>query len=447
MITKNNLILGTIEFLEQFANIGIKTLFVLFLISFLKIDVTTSFWIFGVFAASLFIFSILGAHIADKYWGIGKTIKIGFIVIVIGMGLILISSLIYNSQIEVHQPIININECNFFIGLILFILGTSLIEVNMLTSCRLIEDNEDNYLSSFLILTLFGALGTIISPIILGAITDSNPYLFKYCFIVLFVILVIALILFFIFIDKYGNEKFNLTKEKTTPSLKKVLTTEKIKGLIYIIIPAIIFSILADQQFTSITYIATNYISPYLTIGSFSFDIRVQYYIAIANLTTLIGYAWLLKYSSKLKFDTIGFFKICCIINILGYGILFAISYLIDLGAYNISPIPMIIIFILLGLSITFNYPIIFTFISKVFPETHASRALALIFVTGGIGSIISQYFGSFMPTNKTYSILNLLEITNFKMFILIFLILIIIALLILIVNQDKLRKIFEKEV
>ena len=81
------------EFCERFAFYGIRVALILYLTYFIKFDENTSTVIYHAFTVLAYFFPLLGAAVADGYWGKYKTIKTISIVYAIGMLFFTVSTL------------------------------------------------------------------------------------------------------------------------------------------------------------------------------------------------------------------------------------------------------------------------------------------------------------------------------------------------------------------
>jgi POT family proton-dependent oligopeptide transporter len=110
------------EMWERFSYYGLRPLLVLFMAAALAdggfgFDRVTASSIVGIYAASVYLASLPGGWIADRLWGLRKSIMIGAILITLGHLSIALSAFM--------------SQSTFFIGLILIVLGTGLLKPNI----------------------------------------------------------------------------------------------------------------------------------------------------------------------------------------------------------------------------------------------------------------------------------------------------------------------------
>src|SRR5210317_387282 len=103
------------EMWERFSYYGLRPLLVLFMAAALHdggfgFDRTTASSIVGIYAASVYLASLPGGWIADRLWGLIKSIMIGAVLITIGHLAIALSAVF--------------SQTTFFIGLVFIVLGT-----------------------------------------------------------------------------------------------------------------------------------------------------------------------------------------------------------------------------------------------------------------------------------------------------------------------------------
>lgn len=110
------------EMWERFSYYGLRPLLVLFMSAALLdggfgFDRTTASSIVGIYAASVYLASLPGGWIADRLWGLRKSILIGAVLITLGHLSIAFSAFMAKPA--------------FFLGLILIVLGTGLLKPNI----------------------------------------------------------------------------------------------------------------------------------------------------------------------------------------------------------------------------------------------------------------------------------------------------------------------------
>lgn len=110
------------EMWERFSYYGLRPLLILFMAAAVfdggfGFDRTTASSIVGLYAAGVYLASLPGGWIADRLWGLRKSIMIGALLITLGHLAIALSAYMMQSM--------------FFIGLILIVLGTGLLKPNI----------------------------------------------------------------------------------------------------------------------------------------------------------------------------------------------------------------------------------------------------------------------------------------------------------------------------
>jgi POT family proton-dependent oligopeptide transporter len=110
------------EMWERFSYYGLRPLLVLFMAAALMdggfgFDRSTASAIVGIYAASVYLASLPGGYIADRLWGLRKSIMIGAVLITLGHLSIALSAFMAKPA--------------FFAGLILIVLGTGLLKPNI----------------------------------------------------------------------------------------------------------------------------------------------------------------------------------------------------------------------------------------------------------------------------------------------------------------------------
>lgn len=488
-------LIATLESLNGFRGNGTMSILSLFMISNLMLTMPFTSKIFGFYIGSTALTALLGGYIADRYLGYRKSIILGSLLLITGELILSLSASLYNpsSAMITHSNLIwTQQEIYFLIGLILLCLGGGFFSSNMPLMRFLYETKDDRLDSAFLIAYYFINFGGLLSPIIIGAVTHTQPELFKYGFLIAGICMAINLIIFLIFKNKIirdskGNEIGikPIYKEKSAAldedildesilkkmdyndknikvekeNLKKLSYEEKQKIIegsltkvekhrIYVIF---IISLLGTffwsaygQAETSLTFFTNSFISR--TVAGFT--IPTEWFLSLNPLFIVLLCPIFLIIINKLhekKYRLSIPVKMSLGLIILSIGFfIFAIpANNISLGANSISMIWIILLYFLLTISELLMSPIGLSTVSKLSPLKFTS-----LFLGVWTASIALSYFlGGFLsalypdPSLPTPYLLGIIPINGFLDFFLIFASLTLIGGILMFIFRNKIIK------
>lgn len=154
-----------VEMWERFSYYGMRAILVLFLVSEVAaggmgLTKTDAVAIYGLYTAGVYIFSLPGGWIADRFWGTKKAIVVGGSIIMLGHILLAVSSNI---------------KWVFFFGLLCVALGTGLLKPNISTLVgKLYDKNEVEGRDAGFSLFYMGInLGSILGGLIVGYLGEK----------------------------------------------------------------------------------------------------------------------------------------------------------------------------------------------------------------------------------------------------------------------------------
>ncbi|MDR0832649.1 MAG: peptide MFS transporter [Candidatus Symbiothrix sp.] len=332
---------------ERFGYYTMLAIFTLFLQAKFGLSGATTSQIFGIFLAAVYFMPLVGGIIADKWWGYGKTVTVGIVVMFVGYVLMAIPS-------EAMVPM--------FGALALIAIGTGLFKGNLQVMVGNLYDdpkyqsNRDSAFSLFYMAINVGAMfaptaaekmyehvlkkahltydaqipelahkflnGTI-SPEQTSTLTDlaaqqngstdltafSHLYInqlsegYNYGFGVACVSLVFSMLIYLVFKNTYKHADYN-SKElaaknaaegKTAePELSPKETKDRIWALILVFIVVIFFWMSFHQNGLTMTFFARDYTSP--TMGGF---MRIGFNVINLALAVVAIYSLFSVFQSK----------------------------------------------------------------------------------------------------------------------------------------------------
>ena len=182
---------------ERFGYYGMRAIFVLYLIKALLIDKELASTIYGNYTGLVYLTPLIGGYIADKYWGMRRSIFWGAVMMVVGQLLMFMSAL-YFQQLEIAKILM-------FAGLGGLILGNGFFKPNISTIVGQLYKPGDKRLDSAYTIFYMGVnLGAFAAPLLAGWLGDTgNPADFKWGFLVAAIMMLISLIVYAAKNDKY----------------------------------------------------------------------------------------------------------------------------------------------------------------------------------------------------------------------------------------------------
>ena len=175
---------------ERFSYFGMRAIFILYLTQALLMDTQTATSIYGSYTGLVYLAPLLGGYIADRYWGIRKSITWGIVMMSIGQFLMFASASVY----EQHD----LSRILMYGGLALLIMGNGTFKPT--TSAvvgKLYRPNDSRLDSAYTIYYMGVNIGAFIAPLACGFFGETgNPADFKWGFLIA---AVVTILLFFIF--------------------------------------------------------------------------------------------------------------------------------------------------------------------------------------------------------------------------------------------------------
>lgn len=111
---------------ERFGYYSMRAIFVLYLIKALLIDKDVTSTIYGNYRGLVYLAPLIGGYVADKYWGMRRSIFLGAVMMVVGQLLMFMSALCFQ-QLQLAKILM-------FTGLGALIMGNGFIKSNI-SSC------------------------------------------------------------------------------------------------------------------------------------------------------------------------------------------------------------------------------------------------------------------------------------------------------------------------
>lgn len=187
----------TVAIAERFGYYGMRALFVLYMIKALMIDKELSAVIYGNYTGLVYLTPLIGGYVADKYWGMRRSMFWGAVLMVIGQ-LFMFASAVYYQNVDIAKWLM-------YIGLGGLIFGNGFFKPNVTTFVGQLYEPGDRRLDSAYTIFYMGVnLGAFVSPLVCGYLGDTgNPADFKWGFLAAAVVSVLCLIIYISQKEKY----------------------------------------------------------------------------------------------------------------------------------------------------------------------------------------------------------------------------------------------------
>lgn len=183
-------ILFVTEMWERFSYYGMRAIFVLFLTKALLHDKAAASSIYSNYTGLVYLTPLIGAYMADRYWGNRKSIEVGGVLMAVGQLLMFFAAYFY-ANIDLARIIM-------MGGLTLLIVGNGFFKPNISTMVGQLYSKDDKRVDAAFTIFYMGInLGAFFSPLICGGLGDTgNPADFKWGFLAACVGMVISTSLF-----------------------------------------------------------------------------------------------------------------------------------------------------------------------------------------------------------------------------------------------------------
>ena len=219
---------------ERISYYGMRAIFTLYLIKALAMDKELASAIYGNYTGLVYLTPLIGGYVADRFWGMRKSIFWGAVLMFIGQMLMFFSALYYQNN--------ELARILMYSGLGSLIFGNGFFKPNITTMVGSLYEPGDKRLDSAFTIFYMGVnVGAFIAPLVAGYLGDTgNPADFKWGFLASAVGMLLSLILFVGWKNKYligpdgqqlgliaaGKVKHNQSEKEAAParSLKQNIT-------------------------------------------------------------------------------------------------------------------------------------------------------------------------------------------------------------------------------
>ena len=175
---------------ERISYYGMRAIFTLYLVKALLMDKEVASAIYGNYTGLVYLTPLIGGYIADRYWGMRRSILWGAVLMMLGQLMMFFSALYYQSGDVAHWLM--------YIGLASLIFGNGFFKPNITTMVGSLYEPGDKRLDSAYTIFYMGVnVGAFIAPLLCGFLGDTgNPADFKWGFLAAAIGMMLSLILF-----------------------------------------------------------------------------------------------------------------------------------------------------------------------------------------------------------------------------------------------------------
>lgn len=453
-------LLFTTEMWERFSYYGMRAILSLYMVKALFYTTAFTSSIYGYYTGLVYLTPLIGGYIADRYWGNRKSIITGGLLMALGQFSLAISSFLYvpvSNSISLSFFQLNYQTGFFLAGLMLLVLGNGFFKPNISSMVGfLYSEKDDKRDSAFTIFYMGINLGALLSPIVVGGFGDTgNPADFMYGFLAAGIGMVIGLLVFILgknryLVDPEGNQlgeaPQHIYDRDGCKGNEKLTWIEKQRIWVIFILAffGIFFFACFEQAGVSLTFLAEQHVDRF--IAALNFTVPAPWFqsvnpLAILIFAPLFAGLWL-KLKEKGKEPSIPFkMAIGLFIMALGFMLLVFASQSLDMGASTISPVWLILTYVIFTLGELCLSPIGLSMVSKLSPVRFTCLLMGVWFLTSAIANILAGQISTLYPDpSRPVPYLLGIPIDGFTSFFMIFVVMSITAALILFIIRKRLE-------
>ena len=175
---------------ERFSYYGMRAIFILFLTQALLFDKEAAASIYGSYTGLVYLTPLIGGYIADKYWGIRRSVFWGAVMMAVGQFLMFMSASTLNNTELAHWLMYG--------GLGFLILGNGCFKPTVSSLVGQLYEPGDKRLDAAYTIFYMGVnVGSFAAPLICGYLGDTgDPHDFKWGFLAAGIMTLFTVVLF-----------------------------------------------------------------------------------------------------------------------------------------------------------------------------------------------------------------------------------------------------------
>tara|TARA_B100001109_G_scaffold255659_1_gene259827 strand:- start:972 stop:2372 length:1401 start_codon:yes stop_codon:yes gene_type:complete len=383
------------ELWERFSYYGMRAILVLFLISTVNSDNPGFGWtegdalkLYGWYTALVYIMSIAGGLVADKFWGQKRTVLIGGILLCLGHGILAVEAL-----------------WAFYTGLALIVLGVGGLKPNISTMVGgLYPQGDDRRDKGFTIFYIGINLGAFFSALVVGYVGEEMGW--HYGFGLAGIGMIVGQIVY-MWGQKYlkgvGESTQDLTPAEKEAKKRPLTQVEKdrVKVMLISFLLIIVFwgafeqagglmNIYTAQK----TDLSLGFTLPLLDIDAIPaswFQSVNAFFIITLGVPIASFWVW---WKRKGK-ETSSLFKMAIGVLIMGWGFLFMTGAALEYEANGSSAMYWLVLaYLFHTVGELCASPVALSFITKLAPLKYASLMMGVYFAATGVGNKVAGLLG-----------------------------------------------------
>lgn len=175
---------------ERFSYYGMRAIFILFLTQALLFDKEHAASIYGSYTGLVYLTPLIGGYIADKYWGIRRSVFWGAMMMAVGQFLMFASASMLSA--------VQLSHWLMYSGLTFLILGNGCFKPTVTSLVGQLYKPGDRRLDSAYTIFYMGVnVGSFLAPLVCGYFGETgNPNDFKWGFLIAGIVTVFTVVLF-----------------------------------------------------------------------------------------------------------------------------------------------------------------------------------------------------------------------------------------------------------
>lgn len=182
---------------ERFSYYGMRAIFMLFLTQALLFDTEFASSIYGSYTGLVYLAPLIGGYVADKWWGIRRSVFWGAVLMGVGQFLMFMSASILDK--------VEISHWLMYSGLGFLIFGNGFFKPTITTLVgQLYKPGDQRIDTAYTIFYMGVNVGAFIAPLVCGYFGETgNPEDFKWGFLIAAGVILLTLLLFQLNKNKY----------------------------------------------------------------------------------------------------------------------------------------------------------------------------------------------------------------------------------------------------
>ena len=175
---------------ERFSYYGMRAIFILFLTQALLFDKEHAASIYGSYTGLVYLTPLIGGYIADKYWGIRRSVFWGAMMMAVGQFLMFASASMLSA--------VQMSHWLMYLGLTFLILGNGCFKPTVTSLVGQLYKPGDRRLDSAYTIFYMGVnVGSFLAPLVCGYFGETgDPNDFKWGFLIAGIVTVFTVVLF-----------------------------------------------------------------------------------------------------------------------------------------------------------------------------------------------------------------------------------------------------------